>query len=170
VDALASLPDDARLWLFAADRDFDGAAAGLLEDVRAFTDRWQSHGRPVVAAADVIDDRVLAVAGAISTADWNAGVPGCGIDAMTRAVGDAATSRSLEWVGGLDVVFREGSAWRVVPRGEFRRLARAGAVTPATVVLDLTIDTVGALRAGGAARPAGETWHGGAFWATAPAD
>ena len=163
--SLRSLPGDARVWLFAADRDLDATAGEtLVEQVRRFTEGWQSHGRPVAAAAELVHDRVLAVAGAISTAELNAGVSGCGIDAMTHAVDAAAEALGIRWLEGLDVAYHDGSAWRVAQRGEFRSLARAGAVTPETMVLDLTADTVEALRACGVARPASEAWHGVAFW------
>jgi hypothetical protein len=123
----------------------------------------------VAAAAELLNGRVLAVAGAISTADLNAGVSGCGIDAMTHAVDAAAEAAGIHWLPGLDVAYHDGSTWRVASRPDFRALARAGAVTPAATVLDLTPATVDALRAGGVVRPASEAWHGAAFWSAAPA-
>ncbi len=165
VGSLASLPDDARVWLFASDREIDGQTRdALARDVRRFTDDWRSHGRPVAAAAEILHDRVLAVAGAISPAEINAGVSGCGVDAMTHAVDAAAASAGLRWISGLEVAYRDGPDWRVVSRGDFRALAGAHGVTPETVVLDLTLDTLGALRSAGVARPAAESWHGPAFW------
>jgi hypothetical protein len=167
MDLLAPLPDDARLWLFAADRALDaGEQAALLARVRPFVASWRSHGRPVAAAAEVLDGRVLAVGGAITPEELNAGVSGCGIDAMTHAVDEAATTLGVGWLGGLDVAYRDGEALRVVPRAEFRRLARAGGVTPETPVLDLTAPTVGEVRARGVVRPAAEAWHGRTFWPT----
>lgn len=162
---LSNLPDDARLWLFAADGAIGTPAQhDLVAAVRAFTASWKSHGRPVAAGAELLHGRVLAVAGAITPAEVNAGVSGCGIDAMTRAVETAAESAGVRWASALDVCYLAGADWQVAPRPEFRRMAREGQVTPETVVLDLTPDTLGALRDAGAARPAGAAWHGVAFW------
>lgn len=159
---LAALPDDARVWLFAADRPLDAdTRTAVLERVRAFTSGWHSHGRPVAAEAAWAGEGVLAVGGALSPEELNAGVSGCGIDAMTHAVEQAAAG--FGWLGALSVVYLDGDEPRVVERTAFRRLAREGAVGPDTPVLDLTATTVGELHAHGVVRPAAQAWHGRAF-------
>ncbi|HLT47178.1 MAG TPA: hypothetical protein VK002_08125 [Rubricoccaceae bacterium] len=162
---LAPLPDAARLWLFAADRDLDAAeAAALLDRVRAFTAGWTSHARPVPAAADLLLSRVLAVGAAIDESEVNAGVSGCGIDAMQHAVEAAAEAGGFAWLPPLAVLYRDDEgALQAVPRPDFRRLVRDGVVNAGTPVLDLTPTTVGALRAGGVERAAGRSWHGRVF-------
>ena len=156
-----SLPDHARLWLFAAAADLPDRA---LRDVQAFLPTWASHGRPVTAEAAVLSPRVLAVAALISPEEFNAGVSGCGIDAMTHAVEHAFAEAGVRQPGALAVTFHDGSAWREVPRAQFRARARAGEVNGDTRVLDLTPTTLGALRrAGGVERRAAEAWHGRAF-------
>jgi hypothetical protein len=159
------MPDEARVWLFAAERDFDREQwHAILDRVRHFAAEWRSHGRPVAAAAEVLEGRVLAVAGVITPEDLNAGVSGCGIDAMTREVDAAAHDAGCRWAGNLDVMFHDGDAWHVISRGEFRRLVADGAITHDTTVLDLTAGTLGHLREAGVARRAGDSWHAAAFW------
>jgi hypothetical protein len=51
-----------------------------------------------------------------------------------------------------------------VPRGRFRELAAAGAVSPDTVVFDNTVQSLGALRGGRWETPARASWHGRAFF------
>lgn len=157
MDDLSALPDSARLWLFA----LDGAAEAILPDLRAFCAAWTSHGRPVRAAADALDGHVLAVAALITEADTNAGVSGCGIDAMQHAVETAATRAGLALTPALSVTARsENGAWASMTRPAFRQLVCDGAAGSETLVLDLTPATLGALRAaGGVVRTAGETWH-----------
>ena len=159
---LDALPDSARVWLVALDGD---APAALLADVRAFCDAWTSHGRPVAAAADALaGGRVVAVAALISEADVNAGVSGCGIDAMQRAVETAAQAHDLAVAPALSVTYRGADGWKTASRPAFRRLVRSGEVGAETRVLDLTPTALGALRAaGGAERAAGEAWHATAF-------
>ncbi|HEX8385048.1 MAG TPA: hypothetical protein VF576_02635 [Rubricoccaceae bacterium] len=159
---LDRLPPTARLWLFT----LDGAVPdALLDDVRAFCAGWSSHGRPVQAVADGLTGHVLAVAALISDAEFNAGVSGCGIDAMQRAVEAAADRHGLALAPALSVTYRDGSgAWQTVARPAFRRLVGNGEVGPETRVLDLTPGTLGELReAGGPERPAAESWHGPVF-------
>ena len=163
-DALSSLADAARLWLFALDRTLsDAEADALAANVRAWLPSWQSHGRPVRAEVSVLEGRVLAVGAAISEADLNAGVSGCGIDAMERAVADALGRAGIALAPALGVTFRADGAWRTESRPAFRRRVRAGDADAGTVLLDVTPKTVGALRTHGVARPAGETWAARAF-------
>ncbi len=158
---MMTLPDDARLWLFA----FDGDPATLLPDVQAFCAGWTSHGRPVRAEAEVLAGRVLAVAALIAEADVNAGVSGCGIDAMQHAVEGAAAEHRIALTPALAVTLRDTSgAWTSMPRSGVRALVATGEVGPDARVLDLTPCTLGALRAaGGAERAAGDAWHAAAF-------
>ena len=165
---LDSLPDAARVWLFPLDRTLGPDEADALRaDVAAWLPSWTSHGRPVRAEAAVLEGRVLAVGAVISEADLNAGVSGCGIDAMERAAADAlgrGGSGGVALAPALAVTYRDGSgAWAQVARPAFRRLVREGGADGATRVLDVTAETVGALRERGVERPAAEAWHGRAF-------
>lgn len=159
---LDRLPPSARVWLFALDGDVPD---GLLADVHAFCAQWASHGRPVPATADVLSGRVVAVAAQLSDAEVNAGVSGCGIDAMQHAVEAAAGRHGRALVPALSVVYRDDvGAWQTAARPAFRRLVASGEAGPETRVLDLTPATLRTLRAaGGAEQRAGDTWHAVAF-------
>ena len=164
---LDALSDSARLWLFAAEpapAQAGADPAAMLADVQAFCGSWTSHGRPVRASADVLAGRVVAVAAQISDAEFNAGVSGCGIDAMQHAVEAAATRHGLTLAPALAVTFRDAAgAWQTLPRPAFRRFVADGVAGADTRVLDLTPATLGALRAVGVERRAGDTWHAAAF-------
>ncbi|HYE96438.1 MAG TPA: hypothetical protein VD962_09530 [Rubricoccaceae bacterium] len=161
----ASLPDDARLWLFAADRALSlEEQTALLDVLRPFFAGWTSHGRPVTGAAEVLEDRVVAL-GATLSGDLS----GCGIDQMQHALDEGAARLGVAWLSPLDVAYRDGNGWHTVSRAAFRALAREGAVTPDTHVLDVTAATVGDLRANGVVRPAHAAWHGRAFGLALPA-
>lgn len=160
-----TLPDAARLWLFPLDRTVSALEGDALRDrLAAWLPSWQSHGRPVQAEAAVLEDRVLAVGAVISEADLNAGVSGCGIDSMERAVAGALEAEGLALAPALGVTHRDpAGTWQSASRPAFRKLVRSGEAGAETVVLDVTADTVGALREHGVARPAGETWASRAF-------
>ncbi|PAP78493.1 hypothetical protein [Rubrivirga marina] len=162
---LDSLPDAARVWLFPLDRTLDSDAADALRrSVADWLPSWTSHGRPVQAEAEVLAGRAFAVGAVISEADLNAGVSGCGIDSMERAVSAALDAHGLALASPLAVTFRDADgAWQTAPRPAFRRLTKSGEAGPQTPVLDVTATTVGGLRAHGVERPAGETWAARAF-------
>ena len=165
---LPALPDAARVWTFALAGDADRGGA-ILDEMRAFCGTWTSHGRPVPADAALVTPEgfpgvVLAVAARLSDGEVNAGVSGCGIDAMQHAVEVLTERHGVRPVPALSVVYRGADgAWQAAPRPAFRALTRQGDADGATRVLDLTATTLGALRAGGVDRPAAEAWHGRAF-------
>lgn len=160
---LDSLPDAARVWLFSLNGTPDAATA-TLDAVRAWLPSWQSHGRPVQAEAALLDGPTLAVGALISPEELNAGVSGCGIDAMRRTVEQAAAPSGASLLSALQLRYREADgAWQTVARPAFRRLAREGSVDAETPVIDITLETVGALRRDGVVRAAGAAWTGRAF-------
>lgn len=152
----SQLPDDARLWVFAAAAPvLGGAAVNMLDIVDRSLDVWKAHGTPLVCARDWRDDRFLAVA-----ADEHAtGATGCSIDALFRRVSE------LEAVAGTTLVTSGPVFWRdasgVVQMSErpaFRALGAAGEVTGETPVFDTTVLTAGAWRTG-FERRAADSWH-----------
>jgi aryl-alcohol dehydrogenase-like predicted oxidoreductase len=162
----SALPDDARLWIFTAARPLsDEDQTRLRNDLNQFVRQWASHGRPVPGDVSVHADRFVIVG-----AHLEGGVSGCGIDSLTHAVEESGNVLGIDWVDGLQVVFRTpDGAIRVAPRPVFRRLVRESAVTSATPVFDTTVDRLGDLREHGLERPAGSTWHGRVFRLMEPA-
>jgi hypothetical protein len=157
-----ALPDDARLWVFGGERALAAEEqVVLLTEVDRFLENWAAHGSPLTCARDMLEERFLMV----GVDDASVPPSGCSIDAMVRVLS------SLEEVMGVALVahgaiFYRSSAGEVirVGRTEFRRLAEEGIVGPTTAVFDTTLTRVGRLRDGGWERPAGETWHGQAFF------
>lgn len=155
------LPDDARLWVFAATRPLaPQEAATLLQRVDDHLRGWKAHGSPVVGARDLRHERFLLVA-----ADERAtGVSGCSIDSLHRALQEVERETGIELLDRSPVWYRgEGGEIRCVSRREFRGLAEAGEVEEETVVFDNTVSTVGAVRAGAWETPLRESWHARAF-------
>ncbi|MEQ9569340.1 MAG: hypothetical protein RLN75_04055 [Longimicrobiales bacterium] len=157
----SALPDDARLWVFAADRPVEGDhAEALLARVDAFLDAWNAHGHPLTGARRWDQDRFLFVAVDERTAPPS----GCSIDALHRVLKDFEAERGVGLTDHVDVLWRDGEG-RVVrsSRPDFARLAREGEVDFETPVFDTTLTRKGALIEGFEV-PAGSDWHRRAFW------
>jgi hypothetical protein len=150
------LPDDARVWVFAASRDLSAAEqSAVTARIEDFLGGWTSHGRPVRGSFRLEADRLAVVAGELA-----GGVSGCGIDKLVHALEEAAAAHGFSWLDGLSLLYRdEAGAVRAVSRAEFRALARSGAVGPDTPVFDTTLTTLGPVRTLGVERPAGASWH-----------
>lgn len=162
-----TLSDAARVWIYAADRPLDGPEQAAVRDALAgFLARWTSHRRPVTGAADVWHDRFVVIAAEIPGGDLS----GCGIDKSVHALEAVAQAHGFAWVSNLSVCFRDADgAVQCLPRPAFRERVRAGDVTTATTVYDLSVGTLDALREGAFERPAGAGWHGRVFRIPEPA-
>jgi hypothetical protein len=153
----ASLPDDARVWVFGADRPLTaGEEARLLSVTDAHLAQWAAHGAPLASARDWRDGRFLTIA----VDQRTAGASGCSIDALFRQLQALERELSLSIVGGGRVFYRDhtGSV-QSTDRATFSDLAERGTVTPATIVFDPAVQTLGAWRSG-FERTARESWHG----------
>lgn len=158
--ALSELPGSARVWCFGASAapSAKDAGARLRASMAAFLERWTAHRAELRAGFDWLHDRFLVVA----VDESRVGASGCSIDALTAEI------RRLEGVVGAPLLdaapvwYRgEGGDIRCVDRDEFRRLARRGEVGPHTMVFDLTVDELEALRTGAWEVEAGKSWHAG---------
>ncbi len=164
-----SLPDEARCWIYVADRPLtDAEQASLLDHLNTFFGGWASHGRPVHGAAACLEGRFLAVAGMLAR---DAGsISGCGIDASVHAVEEAAQQLGLTWSSPLLVFYRDTDGTiNSLPRSVFKKLVADGTVTAETRVFDVSLMTLGQLRNGAFEKPAGSSWHARVFRIPQPA-
>jgi len=156
-----SLPDDARLWVFAAAHPLDSAgSAALLGEVDRFLSQWAAHSSPVVAGRQLRHDRFLL----IGVDERATGLSGCSIDALVRSLRALESRIGAALVDAPPVWYRGSGGIETVTRDAFESLAAQGSVGPATIVFDNTLASVGELRAGRFELPASQTWHGKAFF------
>ena len=77
-----SLPDTARLWIFAADRKLsDAEADALVREMQGFVHAWMAHGIPVQGGVAMKYNQFLFI-----TADESSLPSGCSTDEMMRRV------------------------------------------------------------------------------------
>jgi hypothetical protein len=151
-----SLPDDARLWVFAASDPVTGERADrLLAAVDVWLSEWKAHGEPLTCARDWRDDRFLVIGVDQSTA----GASGCSIDALFRVLQDLQGTLATSLLGGGRVFYRdrEGKI-TTTDRGTFVSRAASSDLDTDTLVFDTSVTTVAAYRSS-FMRRAGESWH-----------
>ena len=129
-----SLPDSARVWIFAGDRPIVGApATQLLAHVDDYLGQWKAHGHPLSCARDWRHDRFLA--------------SGCSIDGLFRTLQSLQQTLGTTLIGGGRVHYRDATgAIHSATREQFAKLGETGAVDDRTTVFDATVSTVGAWR------------------------
>ena len=159
--AFDELPEDARVWIFSAERKLaEPERLRLLADVDAFIDQWGAHAVPLTAGRDLVYDQFLFVA----VDQRAAGPSGCSIDALVRQMKGLQDEIGVELVNHAPVLFRQGEAIARVPREAFAELAEAGEVGPDTTVFNNTLTSLGDVRAGRWEVPASASWHARAFF------
>jgi hypothetical protein len=156
----SSLPADARLWIFAAERPLGPAEQDrLLAVVDGFLDGWRAHGHPLAAARELRYGQFLLVA----VDESQEGASGCSIDAMTRSLSELERQLGVELVNHAPVLYRTSGGVARTTRPAFGERVKAGEITPETIVFNNTLTRVGEL-ANQWEVPARASWHGKAFF------
>ncbi|BDU72296.1 hypothetical protein [Mesoterricola silvestris] len=159
-DPFQNLPDSARLWLVALDRPLSGEArARLQEGMEAILGQWRHKGHAYQGAFALVRDRILAVA----EPDLASAPSGCAIDGMLRKVRHLVAGLDLGEVDAASAVLVDAGGLRAVPKAELEARLQDGSLGPDTPVLDLSLYTVGDLRAGKLEAPLARTWIGRKF-------
>jgi len=151
-----SLPDDARLWVFAATDPVTGERADrLLAAVDEWLSEWKAHGEPLTCAREWREDRFLVIGVDQSTA----GASGCSIDALFHLLQDLQSTLGTSMLGGGRVLYRarDGQV-KSATRGEFTARAATGDVDLDTTVFDTSVTTASAYRSEFEGRVA-DSWH-----------
>lgn len=155
--SFASLSDDSRVWVFAADRSLDEqTSARLLAVVDSFLAEWVAHGEPLTSARELRDGRFLVI-GVDQHA--TAYASGCSIDGLYRKLKEIEQETGASLLSREHVYYR-GSDGEVcsVTRDEFAQLSSEGRISPDTTVFDTSITSLGELRQR-FELPAAGSWH-----------
>lgn len=150
------LPDDARVWVFAAQAPLDEVdEPRLLAAVDGFLITWKAHGAALTCAREFREEYFLAVGVDERASDAS----GCSIDGLFRVLQKIEEGIGTSMVAGGNVYFRDaGGLVLWCTRAQFELMARMGEVGPDTQVFDTTVTTAGDFRARFEKR-AQESWH-----------
>lgn len=150
------LPDDARTWVFGADKMINAPTSDtLLREVDGFLSQWHAHGSPLTVGRDWKYGRFLTVAVDQSTA----GASGCSIDGLFRTLKGLEPKLGASLVTSGLIFFRdEKGAIQSVDRDQFPGLGTEGKIAPDTQVFDPTVTTLGEWRARFELK-AEDSWH-----------
>jgi hypothetical protein len=130
-----TLPDDARLWVFAARAPLDEVdEKRLLTAVDSF---------PLTCAREFRDEHFLAIAVDERASDAS----GCSIDGLFRVLKGIEEGIGTTMIGGGMVYFRAGGGMVLTcTQHQFELMSLEGAVNGDTIVFDTTLTTLGEYR------------------------
>jgi hypothetical protein len=163
---IEALPDDARAWVFGADKTIEAPASNvLLREVDAFLSRWNAHGAPLTVGRDWKYGRFLTVAVDQSTA----GASGCSIDGLFRSLKALEPRLGASLVTSGLVFYRDANGViQAVDRDAFTALGVEGKIPSGTHVFDPSVTTLGEWRARFELEVA-LSWHAGLLGDKQPA-
>jgi hypothetical protein len=163
---IEALPDDARAWVFGANKTIEAPASTvLLREVDAFLSRWNAHGAPLTVGRDWRYSRFLTVAVDQSTA----GASGCSIDGLFRSLKALEPQLGASLVTSGLVFYRDANgAIQSVDRDTFTTLGAEGKIQPGTHVFDPSVTTLREWRARFELKAA-QSWHAGLLGDKQPA-
>ena len=148
------LPPEARVWIYQASRPLtETEAVALLPQLARFTEEWTSHGRGLLASAEVLHRQFLV----FGLDEGVAGASGCSIDASVRFVAELEQQLGVELLEKSKLAFMQEGQVQLLKHNEIKAAVAAGSVGPDTFYLDKTVATKGELDARWP-RPAGQSW------------
>lgn len=152
----ATLPDDARVWVFAAQAPLDEIdEPRLLAAVDGYLLTWKAHGAALTCAREFSEEYFLAV----GVDERASGASGCSIDGLFRVLQKLEDGIGTSMVGGGNVYFRDPTGLVVwCTRSQFELMSKMREVSGETRVFDLTVTTAGEFRTR-FERRAAESWQ-----------
>ena len=168
-DVFSDLPDNSRLWVFAAADELTAEqcerAQLLLED---FTKRWKSHGAEVAGRHTLLAKRFILVV----ASSEGASTSGCSIDGLFRTVRQGLEQAGVVFADLSDIFFEPAStndsqSISSASRPDFAKLIASGEIGDDSVVYDPSVQTLGDFRSRWRRRFA-DSWHAELFAANRP--
>jgi hypothetical protein len=150
-----TLPQNSRIWIYQADREFTRIEVDLLqENAIAFIEEWTRHGAALKGSFVLKYNRFLVLAVDESFANAS----GCSIDASVRFVKQMETLFSIDLMNKLNVTYKEGQTIRLVNLSAFQEFAKVQKITSETIVFNNMVQTKGDLESLWEV-PAQQSWH-----------
>jgi len=157
----AALPDDARIWVYAAPRAFTPEEREQLTAVMdKVLEKWVMKQAEIRGCYELVEDRFLFV----GSDESRIGMDGCSVDAMMSFIMRLERETGLRLVDRMTLHYRgEDGSVTSLPRHEFAEKVVAGEIGPETPVFDTSISRIAAWRGGRFEIPFRESWHAQMF-------
>ncbi len=151
-----NLPDDARIWIYQANRKLSEDEVGKIEtQATTFLEQWTAHGSDLQAGFEVRYNRFIV----IGLDQSNASASGCSIDASVHFIQSLEKQFDVDLLDKMNVTFYSGEYIAHKPLAEFKKMAKARSVSKNTVVFNNLVTTKAEYLDHWEV-PAKDSWHG----------
>jgi hypothetical protein len=155
MDTYSQMPGEAKVWIYQSNRPFTGDELRELEvQISQFADEWVSHNVKLRAFGAVYLKQFIV----LMVDESQAGASGCSIDRSTYFLKLVERNFGVELFDRLTFAYRNSDEVHTVPKEEFARLYRDGAINDDTLVFDNLVTTKEAFEKAWI-KPLGESWH-----------
>ncbi len=149
------LPEQARVWVYQADRAFTDEEAGKIRDELAqFLKEWTAHGAELKAGCLLPYNRFVVIG---LDQELNS-ASGCSIDASVHFIQSLEARYGVQLLDRMNVTYRQGDYIAYKPLSDFRRMAKDRAVSAKTIVFNNLVSTKHEFEQDWEV-PAAESWH-----------
>lgn len=133
-----NLPNDSRVWIYQADREFTREEIQLIAiKAEAFINQWTRHGDDLKGSFTIKYNQFLVLA--VDESFNN--VSGCSIDSSVRFVQELEKELQLDLMNKMNITFKDNEHINVVKLLDFQRFAKAQKITPETIVFNNMVTT-----------------------------
>ncbi len=132
------LPDTARVWVYQADRSLtDGEVKTIREALQPALGQWAAHGQPLLASAQVVENRFVIVA-----VDEDYTLPsGCSIDSSVRTVQEIGRQVAIDFFDRSAAIQAADGSVQTFALPAIKSAVADGILTPETPVFNTLVKT-----------------------------
>ncbi|WP_026998736.1 hypothetical protein [Eisenibacter elegans] len=137
------MPAEARVWIYQANRHLTTEEqAHIATQARAFTEKWDSHQRPLKASYKLMYDTFLL----LSVDETLHNASGCSIDKSVALLKSLEQDLAISFFDRMLLAYWQDECVNFVSMANIKDAISAGRITPDTLIFNNTIQTVGELR------------------------
>ena len=129
----SELPETSRIWIYQADRNFSPEELLDVNNLLAqFLKEWTAHGAQLEAAYEIKYNRFII----IGLDQSNTSASGCSIDASVHFIQELEKKYKVQLLDRMNVSFKQGDYITYKPMAEFKKMAKAKAISKNTIVFN----------------------------------
>ena len=132
------LPDEARVWIFQANRGFSEDELNEIKPkIERFLKQWTVHGKALKAGFEIRYNRFII----LGLDESQANASGCSIDASVRFIQSLEKEYNVDLLDKMNVSFKNGEFVAHKPLLDFKKMVKQKAVSPQTIVFNNLVNT-----------------------------
>ena len=133
-----SLPDNARVWIYQANRPFsDDEVVKINELLKEFTNRWNDHGDGLKASFEVKYNQFITLV----NDENHTPASGCTIDSSIQIIKKIEKDFEVDLLDRMKTAFKINNTINIVSLADFQKYVKENKINQDTIVFNNMVDT-----------------------------